>query len=203
MNSRHKFFSIAIALPLLAACTPAAEDPHDAFFSKLTAHCGNAYEGRVSVGDQELDADWMAARIVIDIKECRADRIRIPLHVDDDHSRTWVFTRTAEGLALKHDHRLENGSHDPVNGYGGHTVSFGTANNQVFPTDDYSKLMFSEHGMVASVNNTWVVSFPNDTTLRYQLLRDDRDFQVEVDLSKPVTNPPAPWGWKDNEHYIW
>lgn len=203
MNIRHPIFSIAIVLPLLAACTPAAENPHDVFFNKLTAHCGNAYEGRVSVGDEELDADWMAARIVIEIKECSANRIRIPLHVDNDHSRTWVFARGVEGLALKHDHRLENGSQDAVTGYGGNTVSFGTPDNQVFPTDDYSKLMFSEHGMVASVNNTWVVSFPSENTLRYQLVRDDRDFQVEVDLSKPVATPPAPWGWKDNEQYTW
>ncbi len=203
MNTRYGIFSLAMALPLLAACTPAAENPQDTFFNALAAHCGNAYEGHVSVGDKELDADWMAARIVIEIKECNDNRIRIPLHVDNDHSRTWVFTRTIEGLELKHDHRLADGSHDPVTGYGGNTVTVGMFNHQVFPVDDYSKHLFSEHGMPASVNNTWVVSFPNETTLRYQLLRDERDFQVEVDLAKPVATPPAPWGWQDNEKYNW
>jgi len=203
MNTRSGLLSLAVALPLLAACNPAAENPQDEFFASLAAHCGNAYEGRVSVGDPELDADWMAARIVIEVKECSTDRIRVPLHVDNDHSRTWVFSRSVDALELKHDHRLADGSHDSVTGYGGSTFTIGTANNQVFPADDYSKVLFSEHDMPASVGNTWVVSFPNTSTLRYQLLRDERDFQVEVDLSKPIATPPAPWGWLDNEEYSW
>lgn len=204
MKPRFNILPFAfLALPILAACTPAEENPHDLFFENLTAHCGNAYQGKVTVGDPALDSGWMRADIVIEVKECTDDRIRIPLHVDNDHSRTWVLSRTTEGLTLKHDHRNEDGSEDIVNGYGGNTIAIGSATHQVFPIDDYSKLMFSEHGMVASVTNTWVISFPNEQTLRYQLMRENRDFQVEIDLSTPVEAPPAPWGWRDHETYTW
>lgn len=190
-----------IAASTMVACTPAAEDPNDAFLNTLAAHCGNAYEGKVTVGDQAVDADWIAARIVIEVKECTDDRIRVPLHVGNDHSRTWVFTRTQQGLQLKHDHRHNDGSHDQLTWYGGTAFTAGTATEQSFPADDYSKRLFSEHGNPASINNTWIVSFPDAHTLRYRLLRENRDFQVEVDLSTPVETPPAPWGWEDNYQY--
>ncbi|MCC5855262.1 MAG: hypothetical protein JJU10_06210 [Idiomarina sp.] len=191
----------ALSVAVLAACTPADEDPRDAFFNALAAHCGNSYEGAVSIGDPALDDEWINSRIVIEVKECHENRIRVPLHVGDDHSRTWVFIRTATGLTLKHDHRLEDGSHDPVTWYGGSTFNPGTAVSQSFPADDFSRILFAEHGLTASIDNTWIVKFPDSNTLRYRLVRDDREFQVDVDLSTPVETPPAPWGWEDDYQY--
>ena len=46
------------------------------------------------------------------VRECSEDAIRIPFHVGEDRSRTWVVTRTANGLRLKHDHRHEDGSEE-------------------------------------------------------------------------------------------
>jgi hypothetical protein len=60
------------------------------------------------------------------VRVCRDDEIQIPLHVGENRSRTWILTRTAEGLRLKHDHRLEDGSDDPVTQYGGDTAADGT-----------------------------------------------------------------------------
>lgn len=185
----------------LAACTSADPDPHDAFYESLLAHCGNAYAGSVTAGDEALDADWMAADIVIEIRECSDERIRIPLHVDDDHSRTWVITRTPLGLELKHDHRERDGSHDAMTMYGGETFSPGTASAQSFPVDEESKQLFAELGSTASIGNTWWLEFPAEETLRYRLVRDNREFQVDIDLSQPVQAPPAPWGWEDNYQY--
>ncbi|CUS47634.1 MAG: hypothetical protein HLUCCO02_11190 [Idiomarinaceae bacterium HL-53] len=200
INIRASLMAIT-SVTLVAGCTPAEQDPQDAFIANLAEHCGNAYEGRVIKGDEEADATWMNSRIVIEVRECTEDRIRIPLHVGDNHSRTWVFTDTINGLQLKHDHRLEDGSHDPVTWYGGTSYTAGTATEQAFPADDFSKQMFSEQGLSVSIDNTWIVSFPTENTMVYRLLRENRDFQVEVDLSNPVEAPPAPWGWEDNYQY--
>lgn len=189
------------ALLALAACTTADEHPQDQFFDSLLAHCGNAYAGEVTEGDEEQDAEWIASDIVIELRECSEERIRIPLHVGDDRSRTWVLTRTQNGMELKHDHREEDGSHDPLTMYGGETFSPGTATSQSFPADEYSKQLFAELGSTASIRNTWWFELPDENTLRYRLVRDGREFQVDVDLSQPVEAPPAPWGWQDNYDY--
>lgn len=185
----------------LSGCTSADEHPQDAFFNTLLEHCGNSYAGQVSIGDDELDAEWIASDIVIELRECTDNRIRIPLHVGDNHSRTWVVTRTSEGIELKHDHRESDGSHDQLTMYGGETFSPGTAVSQSFPADEHSKQLFARLGYTASVGNIWWLKFPDNNTLSYRLVRDDREFQVDVDLSQPVETPPAPWGWQDNYQY--
>ena len=52
----------------------------------------------------------MGQRLVMHVRDCSADEVRIPFWVGEDHSRTWVVTRTETGLRLKHDHRHEDGS---------------------------------------------------------------------------------------------
>lgn len=202
MNPFKLILTSLSSLAVLAACTPAAENPQDLFFSQLAEHCGNAYAGQVVAGDPETDKTWMESRIVIEVKACTENQIYIPLHVGEDHSRTWILTRTEEGIELKHDHRFNDGSLDPITNYGGHTVTIGTATEQAFPADEYSKTLFVENDMTVSVGNTWVVSFPNEQAFRYQLVRDNRDFQVEIDLSQTVETPPSPWGWLDLEKRI-
>lgn len=201
MSNQWVAVATLLSVISIAGCTPAEPDPQDEFFNTLAEHCGNAYEGEVVQGNPETDQTWMNSRIVIEVRECDDDRIRVPLHVGEDHSRTWVLTKTVLGLELKHDHRHEDGTHDPVTWYGGTAYTPGTPDRQSFPVDDYSKQMFSETGLIASIGNTWIVSFPTPTTMNYRLLRENRDFQVEVDLSEPVENPQAPWGWEDNYEY--
>lgn len=196
-----KLSALSAALLTVAACTSADKPPQDAFFESLLAHCGNSYAGEVVKGDEETDAQWINSDIVIEVRECSEERIRIPLHVGDNHSRTWIISRTAEGLELKHDHRMEDGSHDPMTMYGGETFSPGTATSQSFPADEYSKQLFSELGATASIGNTWWMEMPDENTLSYRLVRENREFQVDVDLSEPVAAPPAPWGWEDNYDY--
>ena len=189
------------ATATLAACTPADPNPQDAFFNTILEHCGNAYEGRVTSGDPETDQTWMNNRIVIEVRECTDTRIRIPLHVGDNHSRTWIISKTPTGLELKHDHRLEDGSDDPTTMYGGSTITPGTPTEQAFPVGEFSKRLFAEVGLPASMTNTWYMSFPDANTFRYRLSRENREFHVDVDLSNPVEAPRAPWGWEDHYQY--
>src|SRR5690606_12921813 len=101
----------------------AAEAPADAFMAALASHCGQALEGRVVANARrpaEPDA-FEAERLVMHVRGCDdpARELRVPFHVGDDRSRTWVLTRVGPGLRLKHDHRHEDGSDDAVTMYGG------------------------------------------------------------------------------------
>ena len=110
--------------------------PAHAFFAGLSALCGKAYAGRVVVDTPTPAKDPFAGKpLVMHVRECSADVIRIPFHVGDDRSRTWVVTRTASALRLKHDHRHQDGSEDAVTQYGGDSVDAGTAQRQAFPAD--------------------------------------------------------------------
>jgi hypothetical protein len=129
------------------------------------------------------------------VRECREDEIEIPFHVGEDRSRTWGLARTATGLRLKHDHRHEDGSSDEVTMYGGDTTVAGSAVRQEFPVDAESIALFERLGNKDSQTNTWAMEIEPRQRFRYELSRPNgRLFQVEFDLTTPVSVPPAPWG---------
>ncbi len=138
--------------------------------------------------------------LVMHVRECSADELKVPFHVGDDHSRTWVITRTNTGLRLKHDHRHADGSPDAVTMYGGDTDGAGTAVRQSFPVDAESVEMFGREGLKASIQNTWAMEIEPGQRFLYELSRPGgRLFRVEFDLSEPVELPPAPWGHEDSD----
>ena len=185
----------ALALALSAcAVVPRTESPQDQFFARLRALCGNAYEGRVVTTDA-ADRGFAAARLVMHVRECGPNEIRIPFHVGDNRSRTWVISRTSAGLRLKHDHRHEDGTPDARTQYGGDTTSSGSARRQEFPADAYSRELFVRENIPESIANVWAVEADTPrATFAYELRRPNRYFRVEFDLNRPVAPPPPPWG---------
>lgn len=188
-----------IALCLLSACasTPSSSSvPADAFLAALRKHCGQAFSGRV-LADTPASANsaFAGKPLVMHVRECGSDTLRVPFHVGDDRSRTWVLGRTANGLRLKHDHRHEDGTSDKVTMYGGDTAAAGTAQRQAFPVDAESIDSFRANGLTASVENTWAMEIEPGRRFLYELSRPNgRLFQVEFDLSAPLPAPPPPWG---------
>lgn len=173
--------------------------PADAFLASLAEHCGKAYVGRITANQPASTTPdpFEGKTLVMHVRGCDAptEEIRVPFHVGDDHSRTWVLTRTENGLRLKHDHRHEDGSPDPVTMYGGDTAVAGTPQRQAFPVDAESIAMFEREGLAASVTNTWAMEMVPAKTFVYELSRPNgRLFRVEFDLGTPVELPPAPWG---------
>lgn len=182
------------AFLLITACAPERAKgpaPADAFMSRIADHCGKAYAGRLASTD-EADADFAGQSMVMHVRECSDSEIRIPFHVGDDYSRTWVLSRTEDGLRLKHDHRHEDGSEDDVTQYGGDS-SIITETRVEFPVDQFSIDMFEREGLTASVTNVWALE-ASDDMFAYELAREGRFFRVEFDLTTPVATPPAPWG---------
>jgi len=185
-----------LIIPFWLGCgssAPAGDtDPsgRNAFWSALTSLCGQAFEGRLVHGSP-ADSVFSRERLVMHVRECGSNEIRIPFHVGENRSRTWVLTRTETGLRLKHDHRHEDGSPDEITQYGGDAAPDGTAEWQEFPADPYTASLIP-----AAATNVWTIEVIRDTTFAYALRREgtDRRFRVEFDLTKPVEAPPAPWG---------
>lgn len=174
-----------------------AAHPADEFLARLASHCGQAFEGRVVIDSPPQDNDLFSGRrLLMHVRECSAEEVRVPFHVGEDHSRTWILTRTDSGLRLKHDHRHEDGTDDTLTFYGGDTESSGSAIRQEFPVDEFSIAMFEREGRIVSTSNVWAMEIEPGVRFLYELSRraEERLFQVEFDLSKPVTRPPTPWG---------
>ena len=177
-----------------------ATDTQDAFFAALAARCGQAYAGKLA-SDQGIDADMRGKAMVMHVRRCSPDRIEIPFHIAGlgpdggwDRSRTWIVTRTATGLRLKHDHRHADGSKDELTMYGGDTSEPGTATRQTFPVDAESIALFTRTGRSVSNSNIWSIETTADA-FTYGLSREGRDFRATFDYRQPVAPPPAPWGW--------
>jgi hypothetical protein len=188
----------------------AAGEPADAFLAALAQHCGQAFEGRIVANQPAPAADappdpFEGKALVMHVRGCDdpARELRVPFHVGDNHSRTWILTRTDTGLRLKHDHRLEDGSDDPVTMYGGDTATPGTAQRQEFPVDQESIDTFNARdGLSRSVTNVWAMEIEPGQRFLYELARPESElnpegrlFQVEFDLTTPVELPPTPWGY--------
>lgn len=198
---RTKIALVSLIALASAACAtrPAPPAPADAFMAALARHCGQAFAGRI-VANTPVSATpdpFEGKALVMHVRGCEApaSELRVPFHVGDDHSRTWVLTRTHTGLRLKHDHRHEDGSPDATTMYGGDTRDPGTAVRQAFPVDGESIALFRREGLNASLQNTWAMEIEPGKRFLYELSRPGgRLFRVEFDLSTPVPAPPPPWG---------
>ncbi|ODS15758.1 hypothetical protein [Pseudoalteromonas tetraodonis] len=183
----------AIARPAPLVSIPS----HDSFFNSIAAHCGKAFEGKVTVDNATGPSSFADKKLVMHVRKCNEHELQVPFHVGDDASRTWIITKTGSGLSLKHDHRHKDGTDDVSTMYGGHTLNAGFANMQSFPADQYSKELFVSQGIPQSVGNTWqMYIYPEQFT--YRLIRQGREFRVDFDLTKPITPPAAPWGYGAN-----
>lgn len=113
-----------LAVFAVLACGPSSPAPEgngqDQFWASLQALCGSAFAGAV-VEVPPGDTTFAAKDLVMHVRYCSDDATHISFNAGDDRSRTWVLTRTDEGLRLKHDHRHEDGSEDALTQYGGDT----------------------------------------------------------------------------------
>ncbi|MBR9728165.1 hypothetical protein ACFOD0_09085 [Shewanella intestini] len=185
---------LGLSTSVFSLTSVAASAEQDAFLENIKAYCGQAFAGKV-VSTDAADKDFASQHLVMHVRECDKDQVKIPFHVGEDHSRTWVLTKSDQGIQLKHDHRHKDGTEDAVTMYGGDTADKGTAHWQSFPVDAFSIANFTANGLTASVTNVWHMGIA-DNTFTYQLTRENRNFEVVFDLSKPVPLPPTPWGHK-------
>jgi len=164
------------------------------FWAELQKLCGKAFAGTVAAAP-ENDVDFKGKELVMHVRSCEKNRIRIPFFVGINKSRTWVLTRQKDGrILLKHDHRHEDGTPDKVTMYGGLTTSSGAATRQMFPADQQTV-----DTLPAAATNVWWIDLIAGESYSYNLRRmgTDRYFSIKFDLKTAVKTPDAPWGWKD------
>jgi len=189
-----RFLIVSAALVASVGChqrpVQSAPAPRDAFWSRIEALCGRAFTGRLTEGSAS-DSAFRRATLTMHVRSCTPTEIRIPFHADADRSRTWVLTRTADGLRLKHDHRHADGSEDAITQYGGDTSDSGSTSRQEFHADAHTASLIP-----AARTNIWTMEIIPGDRFAYALRRvgTDRRFRVEFDLTRPVPPPPAPWG---------
>ncbi|MEM7494311.1 MAG: hypothetical protein AAF296_13105 [Pseudomonadota bacterium] len=197
---------VALGLAAVVACESTAVDPDslvsisgaptdaDLWFESVSSLCGQgAFAGEL-VSNDEVDADFADATLIVGPAKCSDDEIRLPLAVGEDRSRTWVISKLSSGYQLKHDHRHKDGTEDALTQYGGMAYGAGRGDWQQFPVDEETRALFIREGIEVSNLNTWGMEIQSGSQLAYQMWRPERNFRIEFDLTEEVDAPPPPWG---------
>ncbi|NNF00833.1 MAG: hypothetical protein HKN25_17590, partial [Pyrinomonadaceae bacterium] len=177
------------AISLSSLSVSALTVDNKTFWLSLLTHCGKAYAGEI-IHAPENDS-FRGKKLVMHVRSCEEDRIRIPFFVGEDRSRTWVLTNLGERIRLKHDHRHKDGTPDDVTMYGGISSNSGSTTRQVFPADEETAKLIP-----AAASNVWWVDLTKKSfTYNLRRVGTDRHFSIKFDLTKEVAKPEAPWGW--------
>lgn len=168
-------------------------DAADLFFENIAALCGQSFAGEIAENAASTDTTFVGHELVMHVRECEENVLYVPFHVGENRSRTWIITRTDDGLQLKHDHRHEDGSDEDLTMYGGDTADAGTEFVQEFVVDQETIDM-----LPATATNVWTIEIHPGESFHYALRREgtDRRFRVIFDITQPIDTPPAPWGWE-------
>ncbi len=159
-------------------------DVHEAFFNNLASLCKQSFKGE-QVYRSSHGESWADRNMVMHVTECEDEYIHIPFHVDEDHSRTWMFLPEDGRLVFRHQHLNEDGTHEEVSMYGGYANDQGTAFVQYFPADEYTANIIEDGG-----ENVWIVSMDEEMTyFSYALERNgERRFEIVFDLDDPIVD---------------
>ena len=191
MKMFRLLFLISCAIPTAASAQ--TDPPNVVFWKELQKLCGKAYAGTVAAAPAD-DTTFKDKALLMHVRSCEADRMRIPFVVGDDRSRTWVLVRKGDRIELRHDHRHADGKLDKVTMYGGWTTSLGMPTRQMFPADQQTVDVIA----AAATNVWWIDLVPGDH-FSYNLRRmgSERYFSIKFDLKTSIKTPEAPWGWKN------
>jgi hypothetical protein len=175
--------------PAGGAGQPAPLSEQRAFWDGLQELCGNAYAG-APVHLPAADTLLAAGPLVMHVSECSENEIRIPFHVGEDRSRTWVLRRVAGGLEMKHIHRHRDGTESSNTNYGGTTSARGTPHRQEFPADAVSVA-----AVPVRATQWWFFEHYPGHRFAYGLFRDRTAsyYRLEFDLTRTVPPPPPAW----------
>lgn len=159
------------------------------FWNHLKSYCGKAYSGTITAGGTEGDG-FTGEKLVMHLRDCGEEVIRIPFFVDEDKSRTWVLTLGEDKrISLSHDHRNRDGSEEKITRYGGISPNEGLPSIQFFPADPLTANLIP----AAATNVWWFTLEDNSFTYNLRRIGSDRVFSVNFNLLEEVETPAAPW----------
>jgi hypothetical protein len=183
----------ADATPAADASQPATATQR-AFLDNLAAPCGQAFGGRLVLTPEGDDMLTGTEALIVHFRDCEADEVRIPFHVEVEatgewnRSRTWYVMARDDGLELRHDHREPDGSESTRTWYGGRTTTGGTATRQDFASP--------ERTAAAGTPVGWRIEIEPGVLYRYgTTYAGEYDWMIEFDLSRPIAGDvAAAWG---------
>jgi len=166
MNHKTSATLITAAALLPMAFSANAEKT---FFENLSELCGTSFVGEMTYPVDGQDS-FKGKKLVAEFASCTDNKISIPFHVGEDHSRTWHISNIDGRVSLKHEHRHHDGTLDEVTNYGGTMSDEGNALRQSFPADTYTKELIPE-----ASTNVWAISLSADKSkLTYHLERHQK-----------------------------
>lgn len=186
---KSKYLFITFLFFTMAACsgesetdlTPQieADTSQNQFFANLFELCGETFSGEATYPD-DPDHELVGVELSATIDTCTEEEIRVSFNAGEDESRTWVFTRSEEGLHLRHEHQNQNGTDQDESGYGGFANDEGSATTQYFPADEETSEMIPE-----ASTNVWMVEIQSETgDLIYYLERNEQPrFRAELSMN--------------------
>jgi hypothetical protein len=178
--------SFAALLPLIAGGCQAGVSTRDAANARLFLDQLRMLEGGTFIGEVDetrTPEDPFAGQLLImHVAQVRRDGARIPFHVGEDRSRTWVITMEDNRLHLRHDHRDPDGTPHDLTDYGGFAAGGGTAHRQSFPADEFTASLIPE-----AATNVWTLEIDREREVFiYDLRRHGRPrFRAVFDLASP------------------
>lgn len=155
-----------------------------AFFDNIRAFCGQRFAGATEIATAP-DHPQPDVPLVMHVRDCDQDEIRIPFLVGEDRSRTWILRISQAGLLFKHDHRHEDGTPEDLTNYGGWAAEDGTPTLQRFPADEETARM-----LPAAATNVWTLELDTATgRFIYDLQRDGQPrFRASFDLTRTIAD---------------
>ena len=173
--------------------TVSRETVNQEFWNRLAKLKGSSFEGEVLEAPE--GDDFRGKQLVMHVLDVKEDTIYIPFNVGDNLSRTWILTKTDEGIQLKHDHRNEDGSDDEVTMYGGVTPNTGFDGLAIFPADQETVDLLPR----TATNMWWITVDDEQFTYNLRRIGSTTQFSIGFDLKTPVETPERSWGWENYE----
>lgn len=161
---------------------PVLSEAEQSFMANLLSLCGKSFQGEETFMAEGRES-WADKLLVMHVAYCDEDEVRIPFHVDDDHSRTWIFMTEDGRLRFRHDHRHADGTPEDLTLYGGYANGEGSRFIQHFPADAYTVRMLQD-----TLGRQWDIAFADNMSIMTYQLRYDNElmFEASFDLLNPI-----------------
>lgn len=127
------------------------------FFENISGLCGSTFLGE-AIYPESMDEEFMGTELKMNVLSCSESEIRIPFHVGNDSTRTWVLTLTDDGLLFKHHHVNPDGSVPEITNYGGWAIIGGSSLEQSFIADAETAILIPE-----ARRNVWSMKIDLET----------------------------------------
>jgi hypothetical protein len=157
---------LLISVIVIAAMACEAEEKNNTddtapaveFFNNMSELCGETFTGGIDYPD-DPEHEMAGFEYTMIVESCTEKEIRIPFHVGENKSRTWVLTLEGDRLLFKHDHRHEDGTPEDLTMYGGYANENGDAYRQYFPADQQTTDMLPE-----AASNVWMMHIDEENS---------------------------------------